>query len=76
MSRDEAEVPDALEHEDVAVEPPPDGGYGWVIVGSCFTVNCFCWGVTAVSAVIYSYKDNLPAVYPTQIQNHTTASRD
>jgi len=35
--------------EDDAVEPPPDGGYGWVVVGACFTINCFSWGVTAVS---------------------------
>jgi hypothetical protein len=29
-------------------QPPPDGGYGWVCVGTCFTVNCFTWGVVAV----------------------------
>lgn len=32
-----------------ATEPPPDGGYGWVVVSACFTINCFSWGVTAVS---------------------------
>ena len=31
------------------VEPPPDGGYGWVCVAACFTINCFTWGVVAVS---------------------------
>ena len=30
-------------------EPPPDGGYGWVCVGSVFIINGFTWGVTAVS---------------------------
>lgn len=29
--------------------PPPDGGYGWVCCAACFTVNCFTWGVVAVS---------------------------
>lgn len=29
-------------------ESPPDGGYGWVCVGSCFMVNCLTWGVIAV----------------------------
>ncbi|KAM0289591.1 hypothetical protein ACHAO9_005873, partial [Fusarium lateritium] len=29
------------------VPSPPDGGYGWIIVGSCFILNAFTWGVTA-----------------------------
>lgn len=33
-----------------AIEEPPDGGYGWVIVASCATLNGFTWGVTSVSA--------------------------
>ncbi|OIW25737.1 MFS transporter, MCP family, solute carrier family 16, member 6 [Coniochaeta ligniaria NRRL 30616] len=37
-----------------AVEPPPDGGYGWVVVGACFTINCFSWGVTASFGVYLS----------------------
>ncbi len=31
-----------------------DGGYGWVCVATCFTVNCFTWGVVAVSLAVYS----------------------
>jgi len=27
----------------------PDGGYGWVCVGACFSINCFTWGVVAVN---------------------------
>ncbi|KAK2591268.1 hypothetical protein QQS21_011049 [Conoideocrella luteorostrata] len=33
---------------------PPDGGYGWIIVGSCFTLNAFTWGVTASFGVYLS----------------------
>ncbi|SPJ76003.1 uncharacterized protein FTOL_05734 [Fusarium torulosum] len=32
----------------------PDGGYGWVIVGSCFILNAFTWGVTASFGVYLS----------------------
>lgn len=38
-----------LESEETTQASPPDGGYGWVIVISCFTLNAFTWGVTAVS---------------------------
>ena len=30
-------------------EAPPDGGYGWVCLGAMFMINCFTWGVIAVS---------------------------
>lgn len=32
-----------------AYEDPPDGGYGWLQVAVCFTVNGFTWGQVAVS---------------------------
>jgi hypothetical protein len=32
-----------------APTPPPDGGYGWVCLACCFTINCFTWGIVAVS---------------------------
>ncbi len=33
----------------IETEVPPDGGYGWVCLGALFTINCFTWGVIAVS---------------------------
>jgi predicted MFS family arabinose efflux permease len=29
-------------------ECPPDGGYGWICVAACFTINCFTWGTVSV----------------------------
>lgn len=29
-------------------EHPPDGGYGWICLAACFSINCFTWGVVAV----------------------------
>lgn len=37
-----------VETADSSDSEPPDGGYGWLCVGSCFAVNCFTWGVVAV----------------------------
>jgi hypothetical protein len=34
-------------------DTPPDGGYGWVCVGSCFLLNFSTWGAVAVSASFY-----------------------
>ncbi len=31
------------------VEPPPDGGYGWVCTTCVFLVNAHTWGVNSVS---------------------------
>jgi hypothetical protein len=28
---------------------PPDGGYGWVVCGACFIINCFTWGLASVT---------------------------
>jgi hypothetical protein len=32
---------------------PPDGGYGWVCVASCFLLNFSTWGAVSVSVVLY-----------------------
>lgn len=53
---DEAELEqvgcsDELRRSEDSIEPPPDGGYGWVIVASCATLNGFTWGVSAVSSL-------------------------
>jgi hypothetical protein len=29
-------------------QAPPDGGYGWICVISCWILNAFTWGVVAV----------------------------
>ncbi|KAF2103813.1 MFS general substrate transporter [Rhizodiscina lignyota] len=41
------------QNADVA-DASPDGGYGWVVVASCFTLNGFTWGVTASFGVYLS----------------------
>lgn len=44
--------PTSIHVDDVAnhqQDTPPDGGYGWVCVGACFTINCFTWGTVSVS---------------------------
>ena len=33
-----------------------DGGYGWLCVATCFTVNSFTWGVVAVRLSLLSGK--------------------
>jgi hypothetical protein len=35
-------------------ELPPDGGYGWVCVACCFTINAFTWGVLSVCHLPYN----------------------
>ncbi|MCJ1245200.1 hypothetical protein MMC30_002401 [Trapelia coarctata] len=37
------------------VDPPPDGGIGWIQVGVCFTINCFTWGQIASYSVYLAY---------------------
>jgi hypothetical protein len=34
-------------------DSPPDGGYGWVCVACCFTINAFTWGVLSVSPLLF-----------------------
>lgn len=43
---DEVAVGDFPAH--TVTEHPPDGGYGWICLAACFTINCFTWGVVAV----------------------------
>ncbi|EUC41559.1 hypothetical protein COCMIDRAFT_8756 [Bipolaris oryzae ATCC 44560] len=34
---------------------PPDGGYGWVCVAACFTINCFTWGAVSAYGIYLSH---------------------
>jgi hypothetical protein len=46
-------IEDALQQVHPEAPPPPDGGYGWVIVGACAAINCFTWGVTSVTLLFW-----------------------
>lgn len=35
----------------IAIEPPPDGGYGWVCVACYFLINAHTWGINTVSSL-------------------------
>ena len=37
------------------VDVPPDGGYGWVIMACCATINCHTWGLNSAYGVFLSY---------------------
>jgi hypothetical protein len=41
-------VTEALTQTLSEIAAPPDGGYGWVIIGCNLTINCFTWGVISV----------------------------
>jgi len=41
----------ALHAEDVSVNPPPDGGYGWIMVVAILFLNSVTWGITVHSQV-------------------------
>lgn len=30
----------------------PDGGYGWVVIIACFTINGFTWGIWYVDSCL------------------------
>ncbi|KAF2823656.1 MFS general substrate transporter [Ophiobolus disseminans] len=42
--------------QDAAIEvAPPDGGYGWVCVAACFTINCHTWGAVSSYGIYLSH---------------------
>ncbi|KAL6717983.1 hypothetical protein ACLMJK_004068 [Lecanora helva] len=53
ISRQDADCPHA-EEKDV-VEPPPDGGYGWVCVACVFMINTHTWGINSSYGVFLAF---------------------
>jgi hypothetical protein len=35
------------------LDEPPEGGYGWVVVGAVSLINGFTWGVAAVRSTSF-----------------------
>lgn len=58
---EDLQLPSSNELPTPAIVPPepdhqiPDGGYGWIIVCSVFTINAFTWGVLASYGVYLAY---------------------
>ncbi|KAF1975183.1 MFS general substrate transporter [Bimuria novae-zelandiae CBS 107.79] len=46
---------DNIVDDDRSDEAAPDGGYGWICVAACFTVNCFTWGTVSAYGVYLSH---------------------
>ncbi|KAF2724223.1 MFS transporter, MCP family, solute carrier family 16, member 6 [Polychaeton citri CBS 116435] len=46
---------DVLENDFRPVEPPPDGGYGWICCLAVGIINAFTWGVAASYGVYLSH---------------------
>ncbi|KAF2621318.1 MFS general substrate transporter [Macroventuria anomochaeta] len=43
------------DHNSRREEAPPDGGYGWLCVAACFTINCFTWGTVSAYGIYLSH---------------------
>ena len=41
--------------EEIAVDKPPDGGYGWVCVACTFFINAHTWGINSSYGVFLAY---------------------
>ncbi|KAF3004404.1 hypothetical protein E8E13_010211 [Curvularia kusanoi] len=59
IARQDQQKPIEIHVDDVAHRQqqttPPDGGYGWVCVGACFTTNCFTWGAVSAYGIYLSH---------------------
>lgn len=55
-----------------ADEPPPEGGYGWVVCGAVSLINGFTWGVAAVR--LYQSLMSTTTYYPTLISTYVRQS--
>ncbi|KAF8245475.1 major facilitator superfamily protein [Wilcoxina mikolae CBS 423.85] len=42
----------------------PDGGYGWVCVAACFSINMFTWGIVASYGVYLAHYLSTPSLFP------------
>jgi MFS family permease len=55
-SNDAEKEPDlALQKTKSYVDVPPNGGYGWVCVAACATINAHTWGLNSSYAVFLAY---------------------
>ncbi|RPA75383.1 major facilitator superfamily protein [Ascobolus immersus RN42] len=65
---EDSESPSSSASSESDLAAPPDGGYGWVVVGACATLNGFTWGVNASYGVYlahYLQSDQFPEATPT-----------
>jgi hypothetical protein len=54
LATTKCESENAHNSDSLGEDVPPDGGYGWVCVAACFTINCFTWGAVSVSQHLLS----------------------